>query len=349
MDDQVEPLRQRATGHVGVRAAPRQAAGDDRRVQPATHRSRSGLAKVDDELAESDRAERSLEPSRPGRRRGRRLPGTESQFSVVEGEPDGQILRPVPAPQVGAGGREAHVRRGRVGDTQAGRVGRMRARRPVDDLVAGEASPPSQVARRPGVAEDEGIGRGQAEVLVEVRDLTGLLHDERVCGISRPVRQTLQEPDHLARRPDVRPLVRLLHVPLDVREDIRCRRAQWVEKRAQPGQPPGRLRGDVRCDGVVCGLAGQVVLDADEPHLVAAAGVVRAEPAQDVGDLRGMPLREHLADERAGVSRTAADVAVDPLAGAPVLFPGDTAESPFLDQEPQHPELQLELLGGAVR
>ena len=144
----------------------------------------------------------------------------------------------------------------------------------------------------------------------------------------------------------------VLHVPLDVHEDIRRRRAQRVEKRAQPGQPPGRLRGDVRCrNGVVCGLAGQVVLDADEPHLVATAGVVRAEPAQDVGDLQGnATARGHIrADERVDVSRTAADVAVDPLAGDPVLFPGDTAESPFPDQEPQHPELQLELLGGAVR
>jgi hypothetical protein len=61
-----------------------------------------------------------------------------------------------------------------------------------------------------------------------------------------------------------------------------------------------------------------------------------------------MPLREHLADERVGVSRTAADVPVDPPAGGPVLFPGDTAESPFLNEEPQHAELQLEFLGGAV-
>ena len=59
-----------------------------------------------------------------------------------------------------------------------------------------------------------------------------------------------------------------------------------------------------------------------------------------------MPLREHLADERVGVARAAADVPVDPLAGGPVLLPGNTTESPFLDQEPQHAKLQLELLGG---
>ncbi len=61
-----------------------------------------------------------------------------------------------------------------------------------------------------------------------------------------------------------------------------------------------------------------------------------------------MPLREHLPDELVGVARAAADVPVDPLAGGPVLLPRNTAESPFLDKEPQYAKLQLELLGGAV-
>jgi hypothetical protein len=90
--------------------------------------------------------------------------------------------------------------------------------------------------------------------------------------------------------------------------------------------------GDVGVNGVVRQGPQQVVLDADEPHLVGVAGVVVAQPPQHSRHLTRLPLRAHPAHERAQIPLAGPDVLVDLEPRRPVLLPGDGTKAHPLDQ-----------------